>query len=292
MPGEFYQKGKAEKVDIKGILAGLSELENKLESLVVYWGETTALGAADGSTLICSDLTAKPNYDGNIVVIKSGTCVGQGRVINGATTGGTVTPDTAFDGQIVASVKFAILAIRTGSAQVTAIEAKLDNGTSGLAALKALIDAVEGKLDSGTSGLAALKALIDTVEAKGDAIQTRTDKLAGEAPGTGSATADWQAAEADVVSIGADDAKYKLHSLLLSIQNLVGTAVTVRLYMQVDGTEHNVYEQVLNATTDPPGLWIVNGTVGIHEVLRVTLQSNDAADNGKAVGYDYMLEAM
>jgi hypothetical protein len=62
--------------------------------------------------------------------------------------------------------------------------------------------------------------------------------------------------------------------------------------MPVNGIERKVYEQVFDATTDPPGLWIVNGTVGIHEVLRVTLQSNDAADNGTAVDYDYMLEAM
>ena len=132
---------------------------------------------------------------------------------------------------------------------------------------------------------------IAQIEVTGDAIKTRTDKLAGEAPGTGSATADWQTAEA-IVSIGADDTRYKLHSLLLSIHNLVGTVITVRLYMKVKGTERKVYEQAFNATTDPPGLWVVNGTVGIHETLRVTLQSNDAADNGKAVDYDYMLEAM
>lgn len=123
-------------------------------------------------------------------------------------------------------------------------------------------------------------------------IEAKLDKLAGETPVSDSTTANWNTAEADVVSIGADDTKYKLHSLLLSIHNLVGTIITVRLYMEVNGTERKVYEQAFDATTDPPGLWIVNGTVGIHEVLRVTLQSNNAADNGKAVDYDYMLEAM
>jgi len=48
------------------------------------------------------------------------------------------------------------------------IEDKLDNGTYGLVALKALIDALELKLDDGTSGLDALKALIDALEAKLD----------------------------------------------------------------------------------------------------------------------------
>ena len=132
----------------------------------------------------------------------------------------------------------------------------------------------------------------DELENKSDAIRSQTDKLAGLTPPTGSVTADWQAAEADVVSVGANNTRYKLHSLLLSIHNLVGTAVTVRLYMPVNGVERRVYEQTFDPTSDPPGLWIVNGTVGIHEALRVTLQSNNAADNGKAVDYDYMLEAM
>jgi hypothetical protein len=123
-------------------------------------------------------------------------------------------------------------------------------------------------------------------------IKTQTDKLAGAAPVAGNTTANWQAAEANVVSIGANDVKNKVHDLTLSIHNLVGTTITVRLYKQVNGVERKCYEQPFNATTDPPGLPIINGTWGIHEVLRCTLQSNNAADNGKAVDYDYMLEAM
>jgi len=243
MPGEFYEEARKQKVDISSILASVAELEQKLESLVVYRGETTAPGAVDGSTLVCSELTSKPDYNGNLVVIKSGDYIGQSRQINGVTTGGTATADTPFGGQIVTGVKFAVLSIRLGSVVLAALEAKMD-------------------------------------------------KLAGETPVIGSATDDWQTAESDVVSLGSDDTKYKLHSLLLSIHNLVGTAVTVRLYIQVNGTERKVYEQAFDTTTDPPGLWIVNGTVGIHEVLRVTLQSNNATDNGQAVDYDYMLEAM
>jgi hypothetical protein len=177
-------------------------------------------------------------------------------------------------------------------AGVAELEGKLDDAGFGLAALKALLDAVEGKLDHGVHGLAALKALIDALEAKCDAVEAQTDKLAGETPAQGSTTANWNTAESNVVSIGAGDVRHKLHSLMLSIHSLVGTTITVRLYMQVNGTERKVYEQSFDATSDPPGLWIVNGTVGIHEILRVTLQSNNAADNGQAVDYDYMLEAM
>ena len=132
----------------------------------------------------------------------------------------------------------------------------------------------------------------DELESRANDIKSQTDKLAGQSPASGSATQDWQLAESEVVSIGADNTKYKLHSLLLSIHNLVGTTITIRLYMQVNGTERKVYEQTFDTTVDPPGLWIVNGTVGIHEVLRVTLESNNAADNGQAVDYDCMLEAM
>lgn len=125
------------------------------------------------------------------------------------------------------------------------------------------------------------------------AIKTQTDKLAGAAPGVGSATEDWQTAEADIVSIGANDTRNKLHSLVLDISALTATAtIAIRMYMQVNGVERKVYDEDFVVDTDPDGLWIVNGTVGIHEVLRVTAQSDNVGDNAKAIGYDYMLEAM
>jgi hypothetical protein len=123
-------------------------------------------------------------------------------------------------------------------------------------------------------------------------VRFQTDKLAGVAPLTGSTIANWQTAEAGVVSVGAADTRYKLHSLLISIHNLVGSVITIRLYMRVREEERKVYEQVFDTAADPPGIWVVNGTIGLHEVLRVTIQSNDAADNDKSVDYDYMLEAM
>ena len=142
---------------------------------------------------------------------------------------------------------------------------------------------VEGKAE---------KVSLSGIEAKIDAVKTQTDRLAGETPGEGSTTADWQTAEADVVSVGASGIRNKIHDLTVSIHNLAGTQVTARLYKTVNGTERKVYEQKFDTTIDPPGLPIVNGSWAIHGVLRVTLQSNDAADNGKAVDYDYMLEAI
>jgi hypothetical protein len=150
----------------------------KVGSLISYEGATTADGAGDGSTLVCSDLTTKPDFDGNLVIITSGAYAGQARDINGITTGGTVTPSRVFGGQIVSGTNFVIVGITTTPAEVAAIEAKLDHAAYGLAALKALIDAVEGKLD-GVSGLAAIKAVVDAILVDtGTTLEGKLDALA------------------------------------------------------------------------------------------------------------------
>jgi hypothetical protein len=123
-------------------------------------------------------------------------------------------------------------------------------------------------------------------------IKTQTEKLAGAAPVTGSTTQDWQTAEADVVSIGEAGVSNKVQDLSLNISNLVGTLIIVRLYKNINGVERKLYEQSFNAATDPPGLPIINGTWATHDVIRVSLQSDNAADNGQPVDYDCLLEAM
>jgi hypothetical protein len=123
-------------------------------------------------------------------------------------------------------------------------------------------------------------------------IKTQTDKLAGAAPVTGSVTQDWQTAEADVVSIGEAGVSNKVQDLSLNISNLAGTLIIVRLYKNINGVERKVYEQSFNAATDPPGLPIINGTWATHDVIRVSLQSDNVADNGQAVDYDCLLEEM
>ena len=131
-----------------------------------------------------------------------------------------------------------------------------------------------------------------------EAIKTQTDKLAGETPVSGPVTANWNTgtgtsteAGGDVVTIGANNTKYKLHSFLINVSALtVGAAITVKLFMQVHGTERKVYSQDFTVGTDPDGLWIVNGTIGIHEALRCEVYSD--TDESVAIDYDYMLEAM
>ena len=144
----------------------------------------------------------------------------------------------------------------------------------------------------GKVNLVPIETSLTDLQAKVDAIKVQTDKLAGEIPGQGTTTAGWQLAEADVVSIGTAGVRYKVHDLTVSIHNLTGTQIRVRLYKKINDIERKVYDQLFDATIDPPGLPIINGSWAIHGVLKVTLESNDAGDNGKAVDYDFMLEAM
>ncbi|MBA7577675.1 hypothetical protein ES708_19528 [subsurface metagenome] len=113
----------------------LQVYDPKVGSLISYDGTTTADGAGDGSTLIDSVLTTKPDYNGNLVIITSGAYAGQARDINGVTTGGTVTPHLAFGGQIVSGVTFVIVGIRTTPAEVAALAAALGNPTADMSAV-------------------------------------------------------------------------------------------------------------------------------------------------------------
>lgn len=249
------------------------------EPIWSYKGETTADGAGDGSSLVCGELASMADLDGNMVVITSGPYKGQARDINGTTTGGAVTPSQAFSGQITAGTSFIIYALRLVPAEV--------------AALTALVNDIEDKLDHPVHGLVALLGEITGVKGQ-------TDKLAGEAPASGSVNANWNSGVAtsgnpgaDLITVGATATRYKVHSLLVSIAGLSpGATVTVRLYTSVNGTEREVYSQAFTQGTDPDGLWIINGTLTIHEALRVELHSNNAADDGAPVEYNYMMEAM
>lgn len=177
--------------------------------------------------------------------------------------------------------------------EAAAIETKLDHGTHGLAALKALIDAVEGKLDDGTSGLAALKALIDAAEVK-------LDKLAGSEADTQVAGKDLTAAGggtsgengADILTISTTTRK-KVHMLIVSMKNCQAAAtITVRMYTKVNATFEKFYDQAFTQGTDPDAIMAINGTLAILADLRVEMHSSDALDNNVTVPYSYILEDM
>jgi len=132
------------------------------------------------------------------------------------------------------------------------------------------------------------------------AVKARTDNLAGEAPAAAAITAAWQSgvatsllAGADLVTIGAAGLRRKVHSLLVNIGGLtVGANITVRMYTTGEAGMINVYNQTFIVGTDPPGLWIINGSLEIDDPLRVECQSNQVGDDGRDIGYKYDLEDM
>ena len=106
----------------------------------------------------------------------------------------------------------------------------------------------------------------------------------------GTTTANWQAAEANVTTIGGIGVINKIHSLWLDINALAGT-ITVRLYHDINAVQRRVYQQNFTVAADGPGIWLINGTLGINGLLVITAQSDNAADNGQAVPWQYILEA-
>jgi len=136
-----------------------------------------------------------------------------------------------------------------------------------------------------------------------DDVKTQTDKLAGEAPGESSVTADWQSGLAtsgetggDLVSIGDPATKNKVNSLQVDLSALtVGATITIRLYENVNGVEKKVYPPqgtTWIVGTDPDAIWVIDGVLEITGVLRVECQSDNAGDDGKAIAYKYALERM
>jgi len=147
-----------------------------------------------------------------------------------------------------------------------------------------------------------------------NAIKAQTDKLAGKAVVEGTVTANWNTstgtsgeAGEDLLggasaegAIGAAATKYKLHSLLLDVSALAdGANINVKLFMKINGNERKVYDQAFivpttaAGETPPPdtlGLWIVNGTVTIHDELRVEVFSD--TNEPVPIAFTYVLEAM
>jgi ABC-type transporter Mla subunit MlaD len=150
-------------------------------------GTTTANGLA---TTVIDTTRTEPNdhWNNMALLITSGAQNGQVREITDWDLGtGTFTVAPAFGGAVLAGVTYKVLTNLPADIDVAAIEAKLDDATTGLAALKDLIDAVEGKLDDPVTGLANLKVLVDAVEGKLDdattglaALKTLIDAVEGK----------------------------------------------------------------------------------------------------------------
>jgi len=81
----------------------------------------------------------------------------------------------------------------------------------------------------------------------------------------------------------------------VDISALAGN-ITIRAYIKINGVEQRIFPipaaTTFTAAVSAPGIPLIDTTGAITEALRVTIQSDAVADNGKAVGYEYKLEAM
>ncbi len=116
-------------------------------ALVSYSGTTTGDGAAGGGTMVCSALTGQPDYNRLSVLIAEGAYAGLTADINGGTTGGTITVEPSFPGQIVSGINFHII--------------------PRLPAYSELIDIMGSGFATGTDSLVVLRALVDSAESPG-----------------------------------------------------------------------------------------------------------------------------
>jgi hypothetical protein len=98
-----------------------------------------------------------------------------------------------------------------------------------------------------------------------------------------------------VCVIGASGVRYKVHSLIIDISLLIGN-ITPRMFISVNGNQRQIFPPTLVTPfvvgTNAPGIALINGTFGIANALTVTAQSDNIADNGIAIGFEYFLEAM
>lgn len=268
-------------------------------ALASFYGVTTANGNIGGTTLICDTLIGSNDFITNqMILLESGNCAYE---IRGATgfnpVNGQITVNPAFGlpTQILAGIGFYVLTQQSIAAGIAAILAAIAALQADVGdASTSVLGSIFGILGDPATDLATLIA----------AIKTATDKLAGTAPVSAGVIANWHTgvatsglAGADLVTIGVDNIKNKIHLLLVNISAFhlappPAASVTVRMYQQVNGVERQVYGQTFLRGTDPDGLWIINGTIGIHEALRVEVYSDNVADDAINCDYDYMLEAM
>jgi len=160
-----------------------------IRALTAYSGITTADGAADGTTLVDSNLIDRNDFvTQKTILIMSGDAKDEdkGAALFNSGNGTITLQGTGFSAQIKAGTIFRVLNISTVEIDVANILDRLgpltvtDNlkailgAYTAAAPLKAAIDTIAGYLDT---EIATILAAVDTEVA---AIKTQTDKIAGK----------------------------------------------------------------------------------------------------------------
>ena len=106
-----------------------------------------------------------------------------------------------------------------------------------------------------------------------------------------SVIANWQAAEQDLLTIGVvtPGTATTINFLGVGIQNLAGN-IAIRMYVTINGVERRIAPipagLTFSVAADAPCIPMINSVIALPGRLRVTVQSNNAADNGAAVTYE------
>ncbi len=294
MAGEFYIEGKKEKETLKDLSAEAADIEDKLDSPIFGLAVLKALLDALEVKL---DVPKPPPYEfwaSSPPIIEDNVSPTHRLAVGITTITGLPLSSEITEGTI------SIWRIRRGTATLI-VNSQPCNKSDGL--IHYDYDFPKDTWRKGDQYRALFEGQFITIGASDYSLPLicLQGYIGAECrPYAGSANGNWNSGTAssgnpgaDLATIGADDIEYKFHSLVVDISNLTdGATVRVRLFMEVNGVERQVYNQTFLKGTDPDGLWIVNGTVGIHEELRVEVYSSVPADNGKTVDYDYMLEAV
>jgi hypothetical protein len=95
----------------------------------------------------------------------------------------------------------------------------------------------------------------------------------------------------EVITRHLDELKGKSNYLNVNIGN-----ITPRIWITVNGVLRQIFPPTLVNPyiigTNAPGIALINGTFGIANALIITAQSDNIADNGVAIGFEYFLEQM
>jgi len=257
----------------------------KTEDTLVSWDSvTTADGNAGGISLIDSGLIGMNDFiTDQVTVIILGGAANLERQLCTAFNPATGEVDfSALSAQIVAGTPYRL----TGLMSPEALAVPLPDSANNVL----MRDVVGNKTDTPVSTVSATASLMAYMKA-----------IINGAGGTesilsGSTTANWQTAAAVVCTIGAVGVRNKVHSAIIDISALVGN-ITAAMFISVNGNQRQVFPPkagtTFNVTNgDAPGLALINGTFGIANILTIEVQSDNVADNGAAIGFEFMLEAM
>ncbi len=151
-----------------------------------------------------------------------------------------------------------------------------DCTTDSLEALSDKLDAIDDYVDA---EVAAIKAVTDLIIAPVTAAENTVTANWNTATGTSG-----EAGE-DLVSFGTDATKRKVGCFKIDVSAcLDGSALTIKLFEKINGTERKIYSQGFVVNTDPDGIRIITSEMVITDVMRCEVYSSTS--ESVAIGYE------